>query len=133
MPTESEVKTIGPWTPRRNLVNGFVLATECAAVRGELTWWNAECNIRDLNRMFPTHRDMLDLCRQVGIEPLATLPPKLGPRYPRANAALGYHYDVNVQPHSGWRDYEGEPCEHRWIYLQWSGYDCNDCGRHFGG
>ncbi|MCV7174858.1 hypothetical protein [Mycolicibacterium sphagni] len=125
----------GVWTPRANLRNGFVLFTEIAAVRRELTWWNAECNIRDLDRMFPKQADMLRLCQRLGIEPLSELPPHEGPGYPPINTAMvhvAWPGGSAVQPHHDWRDYEGQPCEHRWIVPQWSGYDCNDCGRHFG-
>lgn len=124
---------VGIWTPRKNLVNGYVLFTETLAAKRYLTTWNAECNIRDLDRMFPTQAEMLDLCRRQGVEPLAFLPPKEGPGYPPTNPRLRHwRTGPHARPHWSWREYEGEPCEHRWIVLQSSGYDCNDCCRHFG-
>lgn len=132
MPTNTATR-MGPWTPRKNLVNGFVLATEMSAARGEMSWFNAECNIADLNRMFPTRSSMLDLCLRTGVEPLAQLPRREGPGFPRANRRVVRNgQDCNVRPNQQWEEHRGEPCEHRWIVLQWAGYDCNDCGEHFG-
>lgn len=124
--------TIGLWTPRQNLVNGFVFAAECAAARGEMSWFNAERNIADLDRVFPTDAALRRLCERTGVEPLAELPRLEGPGFPPANRSILGAHDGNVQPNREWRQSADANCEHRWIVLQWSGYDCNECGKHFG-
>lgn len=99
---------------------------------GRITRFNADCNLSGMSEHWST-QDIIDWADSRGLKPLwIANEPLQGPKFPPINKRLRYGGGTTVTPHHSWREYQGESCEHRWIVLQWSGYDCNDCLRHFG-
>ena len=116
---------------RAAYLRGYQWQLERDVACGRITRHNADVNLEEMARRWSLS-EIVEWAKHTGIEPIwEELPPVLGPWYPRLNPRISSSGST-VTPHRHWREYAGEKCEHRWIVLQWSGYDCNDCCRHFG-